>query len=212
MSLQRFQVGSPVTVQWHAPENHDSKDWIGIYRLGDNDNQKVTNISSRGRWAPIYKTQYDDCIDRRESFLDIDEQSTQGKLIFSGSLLPWVSGIFECRYHHAGKHNVMAVSKPIEIYLDPSPSKSTESITKELFPYVQCCFPSKLKPNNPDDQFRMMDLEEVIAKRIVYGIKQMYGIEFAWEIVAADGNCTALASRTASAKSVLQKFSKIELA
>ncbi|CAG8621634.1 1548_t:CDS:2, partial [Scutellospora calospora] len=36
---------------------------------------------------------------------------------------------------------------------------------------------------------------EIHAKRIVYGIKMMFGVDFAWEVVSVDGNVGRLARR-----------------
>lgn len=50
-----------------------------------------------------------------------------------------------------------------------------------------------LIPYNTSDDYVLM--KEVHAKRIVYGIKMMFGIDFAWEVVAIDGNVRRLARR-----------------
>jgi phosphatidylethanolamine N-methyltransferase len=50
-----------------------------------------------------------------------------------------------------------------------------------LIPYTTC------------DDYVLM--KEVHAKRIVYGIKMMFGVDFAWEVVAVDGNVGRLARR-----------------
>ena len=39
-----------------------------------------------------------------------------GKVVFKGDVLPWHVGLYEVRYHHDGKYNVMSLDGPIEIY------------------------------------------------------------------------------------------------
>lgn len=50
-----------------------------------------------------------------------------------------------------------------------------------------------LIPYTTSDDYVLM--KEVHARRIVYGIKMMFGIDFAWEVVAVDGNVRRLARR-----------------
>jgi phosphatidylethanolamine N-methyltransferase len=39
-----------------------------------------------------------------------------GTVVFKGDQLPWMTGEYELRYHHDGKHNVMSRIAPFEIY------------------------------------------------------------------------------------------------
>lgn len=110
----KFHVGQPITVSWRAPANHSRKDWIGIYRLGSCRSQLVTRISSVGKWMPIYEDEYD-------GDTPIDSPSGKkeqhgGEVTFRGDQLPWQPGMYELRYHHDGKHNVMSRLAPVEIY------------------------------------------------------------------------------------------------
>jgi phosphatidylethanolamine N-methyltransferase len=50
-----------------------------------------------------------------------------------------------------------------------------------------------LIPYTTSDDYILM--KEVHAKRIVYGTKMMFGVDFAWEVVAVDGNVRRLARR-----------------
>ncbi|KAJ3062320.1 hypothetical protein HDU98_001791, partial [Podochytrium sp. JEL0797] len=50
-------------------------------------------------------------------------------------------------------------------------------------------------------QFRVY--KEQVAKRIVYGIKQMFGIDFSWHVVGYMGTVRLLARRIFEAKQAL---------
>ena len=52
-----------------------------------------------------------------------------------------------------------------------------------------------------------LEREGKYAKRVVYAIQQMFGIEFAPEVVQADGNVRNLAWRICNAKKVLAPYS-----
>jgi len=49
--------------------------------------------------------------------------------------------------------------------------------------------------------------EEKYAKRVVYAVKEMFGVDFTPEVVQADGNVRKLAWRICNAKRVLAPFS-----
>ena len=74
---------------------------------------------------------------------------------------------------------------------------------------------SKLSSRNPDVAPRSVDeqfgptleREGKYAKRVVYAVQQMFGIEFAPEVVQADGNVRTLAWRICNAKKVLAPYS-----
>ena len=38
-----------------------------------------------------------------------------GTVVFKGDKLPWMVGLYEMRYHHDEKYNVLALEGPIEI-------------------------------------------------------------------------------------------------
>lgn len=109
---QRYMVGQPITVSWTAPANHSRKDWIGLYRLSAP--QNVTRISSMGKWMPLYQGEYDGETPINNGDTIVKEDA--GQIIFRGNQLPWTGGMYELRYHHDGKHNVMTRLAPIEIY------------------------------------------------------------------------------------------------
>ncbi|KAF9343424.1 phosphatidylethanolamine N-methyltransferase, partial [Mortierella sp. AD094] len=56
---------------------------------------------------------------------------------------------------------------------------------------------------------RFLMINETIAQRIVKGIQLMYGIEFAWEVVAVDMSCLHLALRIFTASRALAPFSAV---
>lgn len=122
-----FDYGVPIRVKWTAPLNHTKKDWIAIYRVTDNTSRDVTWVSSQGRWVATNEGHYDNLTCER-GILASDlvvpaskrrdgekRDCASGEVVFAGDKLFWTQGVFEFRYHHNGKHNVMAISRPFEI-------------------------------------------------------------------------------------------------
>lgn len=162
---------------------------------------------------------------------DCDPESTEyrsGEMVFSGDKLWWTQGVFEFRYHHNGMHNVMAVSLPFEVRIprfdeddvgevnrDTSLSNPTSmhnealirsAIEKELLPVVQNCFDRdpEIAPRTVDEPFgSLVERDGKFAKRVVYAVQAMFGVEFAPEVVQADGKVSNLAWRIWEAKKVL---------
>lgn len=89
---------------------------------------------------------------------------------------------------------------------EDSKEVSVGSISQALLPYVQRCFneDEDTMPCTADEKFIMINQQ--IAQRIVKGIHLMYGIEFAWEVVAVDMSCLHLALRIATARRALAPF------
>lgn len=115
-AVPRYHVGQPISVNWTAPSNHSRKDWIGIYRVGASKSKLITKISSMGKWVPIFEEEYNG---NDQVNVEPEEQVSQGDagtVTFHGSRLPWAPGQYEIRYHHDGKHNVMSIISPIELY------------------------------------------------------------------------------------------------
>ncbi|GAA6002774.1 phosphatidylethanolamine N-methyltransferase [Rhodotorula paludigena] len=127
----RYHLGEPIAVKWTAPANHSRKDWIGIYRLGANKSELVTKVSSQGKWLGVFDNEW-----RGNEYEGVEDEATKeeekegqqsGTVVFSGKKLPWRTGQYELRYHHDGKHSVMALSSPLEIFVDqPSPSSTDD--------------------------------------------------------------------------------------
>lgn len=115
-----FIIGERIKVDWTAPDNHGPKDWVGIYKVTANPNKQVTSASSRGKWywtnaIEPDTTLNDDLDEGIVMFPPNTEIKSKGCVIFNGNKLPWQEGTYEVRYHHDGKHQVLARSIPFEI-------------------------------------------------------------------------------------------------
>ena len=224
-----FEYGAPITVKWTAPLNHSKKDWVGLYMVADNPSRDVTKVSSAGRWVATNPGEFDNALSEiglvKSNVITTDgnKQLYSGEMVFSGDKLWWTLGVFEFRYHHNGKHNVMAISRPFEISIarfddeelnfrfDPSRSLSNEAVIREaienaLLPVVRNCFDRDpdLAPNKPDEAFGgLVEREGKWSQRVVFAVHHMFGIEFAPEVVKADGCVRNLAWRICNAKKVL---------
>ncbi|CAO3574883.1 unnamed protein product [Mortierella alpina] len=222
--IPSFQLGEKLTVTWTAPLNHGSRDWIGIYKVDSNSNHKVTNVASKGRYLFVGRDQKlgeategvdnhaghgDGEVLEEEVVWINDQEVCQGKVVFLGDKLPWFPGTFEFRYHHHDRYNVMAYSEPFEMTLENyenAKDVSVASISQALLPYVQRCFnyDEEVMPCTVDENFVMIN--QTIAQRIVKGIHLLYGIEFAWEVVAVDMSCLHMALRIFTARRALMPF------
>lgn len=233
-SFKRIAVeyGAPIKVKWSAPLNHSKHDWIGLYRVGDNASREITKIGSQGRWVSTNSGAFDHSksdrgilvADQRVSAAKRkdgeDKDFLCGEIEFSGDKLWWTQGVFEFRYHHDGNYNVMAISLPFEIKIDrfideevhaeDKHSIVRSSVEEALLPVVQNCFDRDpdVAPRSVDDAFgTTLEREGKYARRVVYAVQQMFGIEFAPEVVQADGNVRNLAWRIVNAKRVLAPYS-----
>lgn len=232
-SFRRVTVeyGAPIKVKWTAPLNHSKKDWVGLYMVADNASREMTKVSSQGRWIATnrdsinYSTADDGILvsDQRVSGEKRTDGETKdylsGELEFSGDKLWWTSGAFEFRYHHDGKYNVMAISLPFEIQINRFADDDVEvdtngigqkAVETALLPVVQNCFDRDpdVAPRTVDEHFGpTLEQEGKYAKRVVYAVSRMFGIEFAAEVVQADGTVSKLAWRICNAKKVLAPYS-----
>lgn len=224
-----FEYGAPITVKWTAPANHGQKDWIGLYMITDNASRRVTKISTSGRWVATNRGAFD-AQTSEVGLLAADTPTSSptlvtGTMLFSGDKLWWTQGAFEFRYHHNSSHNVMAISLPFEVRIPRSGdddlqslslsfnannSNSDElirrSIETTLLPVVQNCFDRdpEIAPHSPGESFgARVERDGKFARRVVYAIQMMFGIEFAPEVVKTDGNVRNLAWRIWEAKKVL---------
>lgn len=138
---------------------------------------------------PVCPAEYDD--GRSSGIIAVDENKSgaTGEVSFSVDTLMWKVGVYEARYHHDGypsllhcetltcrKHNVMAISRKFEIYVDKPTLSTNDEIERFLTPFIRNCFPRDSVPRDIDDRFILgKDREkETISKRIVYGIREMY--------------------------------------
>jgi phosphatidylethanolamine N-methyltransferase len=188
---QLFEFGAPIKVSWTAPANHSKKDWIGLYMVSDNDARDVTRVSSRGRWVATTPGEYDSVrADAGILASDILISSTSdvlsGEMEFSGDKLWWTTGVFEFRYHHDGKHNVMAISTPFEIRIGKFDEDDVEvdanglirgAIEQALLPVVRNCFDRNedIAPRTTEESFgSLVERDGKYAKRVVYAVQHMY--------------------------------------
>ncbi|KAF2143934.1 uncharacterized protein K452DRAFT_285977 [Aplosporella prunicola CBS 121167] len=229
-----FEYGAPIKVRWSAPLNHSKKDWIGLYMVSDNASREVTRVASQGRWVSTNKGEYDSVrpevgilvSDKLVSAAELewkrdgdDKEYLTGEVEFAGDKLWWTSGVFEFRYHHDGKHNVMAISLPFEIRIGRFDEDDVEvdsnglvrcAVEQALLPVVRNCFDRdpEIAPESVDEGFGgLVERDGKFAKRVVFAVHQMFGIEFAPEVVQADGNVKNLAWRICNAKKVLAPYS-----
>ena len=159
------------------------------------------------------------------------EKCFTGEMIFSGDKLWWTQGVFEFRYHHKGLHNVLQNSLPFEVRIPrfdgedlhdsgdsilnnpTSPWNETlvrSAIEKALLPVVQNCFDRDpdIAPQTVHESFgSLVERDGKFAKRVVYAVQMMFGVEFAPEVVQADGKVKNLAWRIWEAKKVLAPYS-----
>ena len=63
---------------------------------------------------PIYEEEWDG--DTPVSSDGTSSHVHAGEIVFKGKQLPWISGRYELRYHHDGKHNVMSRVAPVDIF------------------------------------------------------------------------------------------------
>lgn len=214
--------GAPIKLRWTAPANHGKKDWIGIYSVTDNRYREKTEISSMGRWVPTNHGAFD--TDQEKGILvaespvpkpDIrDADLVTGEVVFSGEKLWWREGVYEFRYHHDGNHNVMAISQPFEIRIPhfdeispiPVDMINEQAVEDALLPVVSNCLDRDpdIAPAAPEEPFGgAVERDSKYAKRVVYAIQHIFGVEFAPAVVPADGNVKRLAWRICNAKQVL---------
>lgn len=192
-----FEYGSPIKVRWTAPLNHSKKDWVGLYRVADNASREVTRTSSQGRWVATNKDQYDSIIsDRGIIASDVrisgachrDGETKDyfaGEMEFSGEKLWWMTGVFELRYHHDGKHNVMATSLPFEIRVSKFDEDDVEvdangrirgAVEDALLRLLRDCFdrdPDIAPRDTLDDFGGLVEGNGKYAKRVVFAIHHM---------------------------------------
>ncbi|OLL26888.1 Phosphatidylethanolamine N-methyltransferase [Neolecta irregularis DAH-3] len=187
-SQKRYHIGEPIKISWTAPGNHSLKDWIGIYEVTHNSSREITLVGSKGCWSGISSSGYED--DESIEFYD----GIQGNIVLKGYRLPWRQGVWEVRYHHDKKHNVMAISQPFEIYVHKCEKDEKPAIEKDLFHLFQTC------------SMDVEDISEKDANKIVYAIKEMFGIEFSIEVICGARDIGRLAERICAAKGALKPF------
>ena len=192
-----FEYGAPIKVRWTAPLNHSKNDWVGLYMVADNASREATRVGSQGRWVATNKDQYDSLTaekgilvsDARVSACSRKDGKSKdylsGEMEFSGDKLWWTQGVFEFRYHHNGKHNVMAISLPFEVRIGRFDEDDVEAdanglikgaIEDALLPVVRNCFDRdpEIAPSTVDEAFGcLVERDGKYAKRVVFAVHQM---------------------------------------
>lgn len=187
-----LEYGAPVKVKWTAPLKHSKKDWIGLYKVTDNTSREITRVSSQSRWVAINQGFFDNLtcekgIISSDNVVPRDDgrESATGEVVFQGDKLFWTQGVFEFRYHHNGKHNVMAISRPFEISIPrfaeedlllQNPSLVQTSVETSLLPVVRNCFDRdpEIAPESVDEAFgSLVERDGKFAKRVVFAVHQM---------------------------------------
>lgn len=196
-----FEYGAPIKVKWTAPKDHSKKDWIGLYMVSDNESRGVTHVTSYGRWVPTNKDDWDpfvveDGILSSDVAVNTSSEGDQvaGEVVFGGDRLYWTTGVFEFRLHHAGKHTVIAISRPFEVRIPHFDEESIEvdsnvdfqrAIEDALLPIVWNCFDRnpEIAPRNVEEDFSEFVLREgKWAKRVVYAVHQQYVSQSCWQV------------------------------
>ena len=192
-----LEYGAPIKVRWTAPLNHSKMDWIGLYMVADNGSRNVTRFSSQGRWVATNHDSHGSIIaDRGILVSDVrvsgsvrkDGESPDylsGEVEFSGDKLWWTTGVFEFRYHHNGKHNVMAISIPFETRINKFDGDDVEldingslqgAVDEALLQLVRNCFDRDpdIAPSTIEESFgSLVERDGKYAKRVVYAVHKM---------------------------------------
>lgn len=201
-----FEYGTPIQVEWSADPAHSTKDWIGLYKLTGNASETITKISSRGCWSAVDAKGFEH---HTEGILLND--GTHGIVEFSGDALAWETGVYQFRYHHDGKHQVLALSPPFSVVASPIPdilpTGTAADLAAQLLPMVQRIFTTSgyIPPITANENW---DLEEnsVVSKRIARVVKEVCGVDLAVEVLQGDKSVGQLAVRLKEVHDALKPF------
>lgn len=199
--IPEYELGTPIQVRWTADTKSSPRDWIGLYKYDPSASERVTSISSRGHWSAVDASGYDDHCDSIKVNNKID-----GEVEFTGDQLVWETGVYQFRYHHDGKHDVIALSPKFSIVATHVQAETFEEISESLLPLVQRIFTTSdfIPPLTVTENW---DLEDpVIIKRIAYAVREYFGIDLAPEVLSADESVGQLSYRISNIKQALQPF------
>ncbi|CAN6605272.1 phosphatidylethanolamine N-methyltransferase [Trichomonascus vanleenenianus] len=201
--IPKFEFGTPLRVKWTADANRSKKDWIGLYRVtAGKSSTEVTKISSRGRWTGVDSTGYNDHVDGV-----ISCSQTEGEVEFHGDALFWEEGVYELRYHHDGKHNVLALTQPFAIVCTKVEVESVLQVGSSLLSLVQrCCDHTGVWPPASTDETWAVNENPRVISRLAYGIEHIYGVDLAAGVLATDETVGELANRLISIRDALEPF------
>lgn len=189
-----YQLGEPIIVSWTSGQKfpRSARDWIGLYRAGDNLSSVITSKKSDGRWSCVEEGQFP-----LQHTRIIETGPTKGKMEFSGKLLFWSPGKYELRYHRNGKHNVLCISQPIEIVATPfDVSKaSTNEIASSLIPLYARCSGKPLQPSSDLEKSTLNFEDNQVLARFTESIEEIYGTSVAPFVIKADATPVNIAER-----------------
>lgn len=203
MDKLEFEYGTPIEVHWTADPNHSARDWIGLYLITENLSVEVTRVNSRNHWSAIDKRGFNN---HTNGILKSGE--TCGDVIFFGDSLCWKTGVYQFRYHHDNKHNVVALSAPFSIVATPIVERDPAGLASRLLPVVQMCFANSnfIPPVSVDENWDLEDRK--VIQRLAYAVREKCGVDLAPEVLASDQSVGQLASRLARIHEALQPFVK----
>jgi phosphatidylethanolamine N-methyltransferase len=212
----RVPFGEPIRVDFvGCRETMKRKDWVGIYEIGANFDKTITTSTCGTRWGYLAgdiqpsqdPTNPDGRLFTRTKSRQLYFGSTpvtltkslvpglrlvNGIITFDKMMVPWKTGVYEFRYHHDGKYDVIATSIPFEIVL---PEKVTitgpRDIANQLLPVVKRCLDLGNEDFRADEGMLPRlpisplngNYERQVSERIIYAIKEMYGVDFSWKAI-----------------------------
>ncbi|KAI9021871.1 phospholipid methyltransferase-domain-containing protein [Hyaloraphidium curvatum] len=204
----KVRWGEPIRVRFRCPPTASRRDWIGLYRAGENARAKWTNRRSRGRWYWITGS-HEPPVDPPAGKWPLEQEGEAcvGEVVFEGPRSAWVPGMWEARYHHDGAYGVVTVSEPFEIEVSKfeGDTASSEQIaahllslarpalfvpaTTELTPTTELVDLVPGPPAKPEDSFR----------RLVDGIRGAFGVQIKWHVAEHAGSVGKLAEAVGEA-------------
>lgn len=152
-----------------------------------------------------------------------------GLLSFKTNKLPWEVGLYEFRYHTDGGYSVVTLSETFEVTVDEFDWGSAGGgggaddddglqarVEERLRQYVESCIDvDRLDLDDdimtrcavPDDysisSSAMKKYRNEVARRVVYGIMCIFGIEFSWKAVSLLGTVRSLSKKIVEAQQAL---------
>ncbi|KXS13762.1 hypothetical protein M427DRAFT_58356 [Gonapodya prolifera JEL478] len=144
-------------------ETLGAKDWIGLYRVGDNPQTLRTTVRSAAKWVYISTGRgVGDDVDedyeevqlsrlrsgegatRRTVTLDEggEVEVLDVEVELRGDRLPWLLGCWEARLHHDGGYGCLAISKPFDVVtdkLDESVYANEQDLSNAILPVTRRC-------------------------------------------------------------------------